>query len=160
MEPFAGIEAFARVVESGSFTRAAQRLQTAKSSVSEAVRALEERLGVRLLDRTTRTVRPTEAGLVFYARCRRLLDQAEAARAEIQTLGAAQSGSLRVTAPDGFAPRFILPGLAEFLNAHPAISIDLVEAQPYANLVDEGFDLAIRITPNPDDRLVVRRIGL
>jgi DNA-binding transcriptional LysR family regulator len=160
MEPFAGMEAFARVVEAGSFTAAAQRLQTAKSSISEAVRALEERLGVRLLDRTTRKVRATEAGLIFYARCRRLLEEAEAARAEVQKAGDAPSGTLRVTAPDGFAPRFILPSLGEFLNAHPAIDVELVEAQAYARLVDEGLDLAIRITPKPDDNLVVRRIGL
>lgn len=160
MEPFAGLEAFARVVEAGSFTAAAARLQTAKSSVSEAVRALEERLGVRLLDRTTRRVRPTEAGLLFYERCRRLLDEAEAARAEVQSAGAAPGGLLRVAAPEGFAPRFILPALAEFLNAHPTLEIELVEAQAYARLVDEGLDLAIRITGTPDPSLVVRKIGV
>lgn len=160
MEPFEGMQIFVRVVETGSFTAAAQRLQTAKSSVSEAVRTLEERLGVRLLDRTTRSVRPTEAGLLFYARCRRLIEDAEAARAEIQSAGDAPSGRLRVTSPDGFAPRFILPSLSEFLNAHPRVDVELVEAQAFSRLVEEGLDLAIRITPSPEENLVVRRIGV
>src|SRR5215510_2594768 len=84
MDSFAGLEAFAAVVERGSFTAAAAALQTAKSSVSETVRALEERLGVRLLERTTRLVRPTEAGSAFYRHCRRLLDDAANARNEAQ----------------------------------------------------------------------------
>ncbi len=159
MEPFAGIEAFVRVIEDGGFTAAAARLQTAKSSVSEAVRSLEERLGVRLLDRTTRRVRPTDAGLAFYRRCRRLMDDAESARAEIQIAGDAPSGLLRVTTPDGFAARFIIPSLGEFLNAFPAINLELVETQPFARLVDEGLDLAIRITSKPDENLIVRKIG-
>ena len=154
------MEAFARVVETGSFTAAAVRLQTAKSSVSEAVRALEERLGVRLLDRTTRRVRPTEAGLVFYERCRRLIEEAETARAEIQVTGKAFAGRIRVATPDGFAPRFILPGLSAFLAAHPSIDVELVEGQAYARLVDEGLDLAIRITGRPEGNLVVRRIAV
>jgi DNA-binding transcriptional LysR family regulator len=88
------------------------------------------------------------------------LDDADAARAEIQTSKNTASGLLRITAPDGFTPRFILPSLGEFLNAHPAINIEVIEAQAYARLVDEGFDLAIRITPKPDDNLVMRKIGL
>lgn len=159
MEPFAGMEAFVRVVETGSFTAAAERLQMAKSSVSETVRALEERLGVRLLDRTTRSVRPTEAGLKFYARCRRLIEDAEAARAEAQTLSEALSGRLRIGAPDAFASRFIVPALAGFLKSHPALAIDLVATAAQSKLVDEGLDLAIRIVAAPHDNLVVRRIG-
>ncbi len=95
MEAFTGIEAFARVVETGSFTAAAQALQSAKSSVSETVRALEERMGVRLLDRTTRRVRPTEAGTAFYRHCRRLLDDLALARSESQ--------ATQKEPPEGFA---------------------------------------------------------
>jgi DNA-binding transcriptional LysR family regulator len=159
MDKFAGIEAFARVVETGGFTAAAAQLQTAKSSVSETVRALEERLGVRLLDRTTRRVRPTEAGLAFYARCRRLLDEADEARAEAQTMHAAPAGKLRIGAPDGFAPRYLVPALTGFLGAYPGIEVEFVEAMALAKLVDEGLDLAIRITRAPEEGLVVRRIG-
>src|SRR5260370_35922904 len=92
MEAFTGIEAFARVVETGSFTAAAQALQAAKSSVSETVRALGERMGVRLLDRTTPRARPTEAGAGFYRHCRRLLAEVEAARAGAQARPTAPAG--------------------------------------------------------------------
>jgi DNA-binding transcriptional LysR family regulator len=160
MVAFAGIEAFARVVETGSVTAAAERLQTAKSSVSESVRALEERLGVRLLERSTRKVRPTEAGLAFYARCRRLLEEEEAARLEVQALQqAAPAGWLRVAAPEGFAARWLVPAIAGFLAAHPAIEVELVESATHVRLVEDGFDLAIRVTGDPGPGLVVRRLA-
>jgi DNA-binding transcriptional LysR family regulator len=159
MAAFAGIEVFVRVVETGSFTAAAERLQTAKSSVSEAVRALEERLGVRLLDRSTRKVQPTEAGRAFYARCRRLLEDETAARREAQALQKAPAGRLRVAAPEGFASRHLMPGLAAFLTAHPAVEIELVEAAGVVRLVEEGFDLAIRVAEAPAPALIVRRLA-
>lgn len=159
MSAFAGIEAFVRVVEAGSFTAAAQRLQTAKSSVSEAVRGLEERLSVRLLDRSTRSVKPTEAGRAFYARCRRLLDEEAAARVEVQSLQDAPVGRLRVAAPECFAARHLVPGLASFLAAHPAVEIELSEAADFVRLVEDGFDLAIRVTEAPAPGLVVRRLA-
>ena len=115
MDSFAGIEAFAAVVERGSFTAAAAALQTAKSSVSETVRALEERMGVRLLERTTRRVRPTEAGAAFYRHCRRLLDDLASARNEAQAAHKQPAGRLRIGAPDAFAERYIVPGLGAFL---------------------------------------------
>ena len=159
MDAFAGMEAFAAVVERGSFTAAAASLQTAKSSISETVRALEERMGVRLLDRTTRRVRPTEAGTAFYRQCRRLLDGAATARAEAQAAQKAPAGRLRVATPDAFAQRYIVPGLPAFLSAHPRVEIDLVEGTAAARLVDEGIDLAIRIVAKPEPNLVVRRIA-
>ncbi|MFO1085547.1 MAG: LysR family transcriptional regulator [Reyranellaceae bacterium] len=159
MDSFAGIEAFTAVVERGSFTAAAATLQTAKSSISETVRALEERLGVRLLERTTRRVRPTEAGAAYYAQCRRLLDAAAAARNEVQAAHKQPAGKLRVGAPDAFAERYIVPGLGTFLAAYPTLSIELVEAAGAADLVEHQLDLAIRIVERPEPRLVVRRIA-
>lgn len=159
MHDLAGIEAFVAVVERGSFTAAAKALQTAKSSVSEAVRALEDRMGARLLGRTTRSVAPTEAGAAFYRTCRRLLDELATARAEAQTRHKSPTGTLRVAAPDGFAPRFIVPGLPSFRAAHPAIDIDLIEGASAARLIDERIDLAIRIVAKPEPSLVVRRIA-
>lgn len=159
MSAFAGIEAFVRVVEAGSFTAAAEHLQTAKSSVSAAVRGLEERLGVRLLDRGTRRVAPTEAGRVFYARCRRLLEEEAAARLEAQSLQETPAGRLRVAAPECFAARHLVPGLASFLAAHPAIEIELAEAAGSVRLVEDGFDLAIRVAEAPAEGLVVRRLA-
>ncbi|WP_428683868.1 LysR family transcriptional regulator [Reyranella sp.] len=159
MEAFAGIEAFARVVETGSFTAAAQTLQSAKSSVSETVRALEERMGVRLLDRTTRRVRPTEAGTAFYRHCRRLLDDLALARSEAQAAQTEPAGRLRIAAPDGFAERYIVPGLPAFLAAYPTIEVELIAGSAALRLVDEGIDLAIRIAEKPEPTLVVRRIA-
>lgn len=159
MDTFAGIEAFAAVVERGSFTAAAEALQTAKSSVSETVRALEERLGVRLLERTTRKVRPTEAGAAFYRQCRRLLDGATSAKSEAQARQEQPAGHLRVGAPDGFAERYIVPGLPSFLAAYPTLSIELIEAAGTSDLIEQGLDLAIRIVERPEPRLVVRRIA-
>jgi DNA-binding transcriptional LysR family regulator len=159
MHELAGIEAFVAVVERGSFTAAARTLQTAKSSVSETVRALEERMGARLLARTTRSVAPTDAGRAFYATCRRLLDELAAARSEAQARHRSPAGTLRVAAPDGFAPRFIVPGLPAFRATHPGIGIELLEGAGAARLVDERLDLAIRIVARPDPSLVVRRIA-
>jgi DNA-binding transcriptional LysR family regulator len=159
MDSFAGLEVFAQVVEAGSFTAAASSLGMTKSSVSETVRALEDRLGVRLLDRTTRRVRPTEAGRAFYARCRRALAEARAARLEVQTHQSIPTGQLRIAAPEGFARRYLVPGLPGFLAAHPAMEIDLVEGSGLVRLVEERFDLAIRVARSPDEGLVVRRLA-
>jgi DNA-binding transcriptional LysR family regulator len=159
MRAFLGIEAFIRVVETGSITAAADRLQTAKSSVSETVRALEERLGVRLLDRSTRKVRPTEAGRAFYLRCIRLLVDEEAARLEAQASQTAPAGRLRIASPECFTARHLMPGLPTFLSAHPAVEIEFVEAPASARLVEDGFDLAIRVTEAPAPGLVVRRLA-
>lgn len=159
MQVFHGIEAFVAVVETGSFTGAAAQLQTAKSSISDLVRSLEDQVGARLLDRTTRAVRPTEAGLAFYARGRRLLDEAQAAREEIQAMVEEPAGRLRIAAPDGFAPRYLIPALYEFRTAYPAVDIEVVESAATVRLVDDEFDLAIRISRQPTPNQVVRRIG-
>jgi DNA-binding transcriptional LysR family regulator len=159
MESLTGIEAFARVVETGSFTAAATHLQTAKSSVSDTVRGLEERLGVRLLERTTRSVRPTDAGMRFYARCRRLLDEADAARAEVRAFQSAPAGRLRVSVPESFGERYIVPGLASFLAAFPSVVVEVMSDPRHVRLVEEEFDLAIRVTETLAPTLVTRRIG-
>jgi DNA-binding transcriptional LysR family regulator len=128
MESLSGIEAFVQVVETGSFTAAASRLQTAKSSVSDSVRALEERLGVRLLERTTRHVRPNDAGRLFYTRCRRLLDEADTARTEVRAFQTAPTGRLRLAVPENFGDRYILPGLPGFLAAFPTVRVEVISA--------------------------------
>ena len=159
MSAFLGIEAFVRVVETGSVTAAAERMQAAKSSVSEQVRALEERLGVRLLDRGPRSVRPTEAGMVFYRRCVRMLEEAEAGRLEAVAMQDAPTGRLRVAAPEGFSARFIMPSLTGFFAAHPSVEIEIVEDTRFVKLTEESFDLAIRVTGAPTQGQVVRRLA-
>ena len=159
MESLNGIEVFVQVVETGSFTAAAGRLQTAKSSVSDAVRALEERLGVRLLERTTRHVRPNDVGRLFYTRCRRLLDEADTARAEVRAFQTAPTGRLRLAVPDDFGERYILPGLPGFLAAFPSVQVEFISAARHTRLVAEEFDLAIRMIETPAPTLVARRVG-
>lgn len=159
MNPFDGMAAFARVVEAGSFTRAAAQLGTTKSSVSEAVRRLEDRLGVRLLNRTTRRVSATQAGQAFYARCRRALQEAQAADHEAQALHAEPIGRLRVAAPEAFARLHLVPVLPSLLDEYPALQVEIVEGAPAIDLVREGFDLAVRIGDHPPGDLAVHRLG-
>lgn len=157
--PFDGMMVFARVVEAGGFSRAAEELGVTKSSVSEAVRRLEARLGVRLLDRTTRRLAATDAGRAFYARCRAALAEAEAGRAEAQALHSEPIGPLRVAAPEAFARLHMAPAMAALLASHPGLRLELVEGAQAVDLIEAGFDLAIRITPQPAENLVVRRLG-
>lgn len=154
-----GLPAFVRVVETGSFTRAAADLAVTKSTVSEAVRRLEQRLGVRLLDRTTRLVTPTDAGRAYYERARRALDEAAAAAADARALQERPAGRLRVATPEVFAQRHIVPLLPAFLGTYPDLRIELVESAAAVDLLDAGVDLAIRITPTVNDTLIVRRLG-
>jgi len=157
--PLEDIPTFVRVVETGSFTRAARELSITKSTASETVRRLEERLGVRLLDRTTRRVSTTEAGRAFYARARRALDEALAAVADARALQEEPVGRLRVATPAVFAQTCIVPLLPEFLEAHPGLQIEFVEGAAAVDLLESGVDLAIRITATPNDALIVGRLG-
>ena len=160
MRNLAGIEAFVAVAEAGSFTKAAERLQTGKSSVSDSVRALEDRLGVRLIERTTRHLRLTEAGTAFVARCRATLDELEAARAEARAHHDAPEGHVRVAVPAGLSERLIVPTLADLLTRYPGLSVELVGSVATGKLIEDGFDLAIRVTDAPANTDVVKRIGV
>jgi DNA-binding transcriptional LysR family regulator len=159
MDLLDGMRVFVRVVDEASFTRAAQALRLSRSSASEKVRELEEALGVRLLQRTTRRVGVTEAGRAFYARSRRTMDEADAARREAQALSRNPAGSLRVGAPEIFARLFLVPALAAFMQRYPSVTVELVEAIRAANLVEEELDLSIRIAGTLEPGLVARRIG-
>lgn len=159
MDPFDGMDLFARVVEAGSFTRAAETLGVGKSSVSERIAGLERRLGVRLLDRTTRRLTPTEAGRLFYERARQAREAAEAAHSEIQALQSEPAGLLRVGAVELLTRLHLVPALSAFLADNPLMRIEFVESVAAQNLVEEGLDLAIRITAAPSPSTVVRRIG-
>lgn len=159
MTPFDGMAVFARVVEAGSFTRAAEELGLTKSAVSEQVRRLETRLGVRLLDRTTRRLAPTEAGRAYHAHARRALDAALAGEAEARALQAEPIGTLRVAVPETFARLHLNPLLPDLLDAYPGLKVELVEGVASVDLVADGFDLAIRVSESPADNLIVRRLG-
>lgn len=155
----APIAAFVRVVETGSFTAAASALGVSKSQVSRAVRALEDRLGARLLHRTTRAVGPTEAGSAFYARCSRILADLEEAEQAVAHLQSAPRGTLRVSLPHSFGVRYLSPLIAEFMVRYPELRVEANFSERRVDLVDEGFDLAVRIGVLDDSSLIARRLG-
>ena len=159
MDRFVAITAFARVVETGSFARAAERLDTSVSSVSRHVSELEAHLDARLLNRTTRRLSLTESGRVFHERCVQLLaDLAEAE--ESATAGNVKPrGTLRLTSSITFGARHLAPAIAEFIARFPAMRFDVELSDRAVDLVDEGFDVAVRIGAIGSQNLVGRKVG-
>jgi DNA-binding transcriptional LysR family regulator len=152
------IATFARVVEAGSFTAAAEALGVRKSSVSRAVSALEAALGIRLLQRTTRRLSLTDAGRAYYQRARDALASLEEAQQAAAALGAAPRGLVRITAPTDLGAG-IAPVLATFLRAHPAVRVEVSLTPRLVDLVKEGFDLAVRAGPLLDSSLLARKLA-
>ena len=150
---------FAAVVREGSFTKAARRLGITKQTTSERIGKLEERLGVRLLERTTRSVKATEPGATYYERCAAIATQIEEANAEVQRRQAEPVGLLRVSAPVLYGRRFMAPVIADFLDRYPKVRIEVVLADRRIDLIEEGFDLAIRIGTLDDSSLVAQKLG-
>lgn len=150
---------FASVVSEGSFTAAARLQGITKQSVSQRISHLEEQLGVRLLERTTRRLRPTEAGRRYYERCRAIVSQIDDANREAQQQQREPSGLLRLSAPTLYGRRYLAPVLASYLARFPRVRIELVLAERRVNLIDEGFDLAIRVGTLNDSTLSARRLG-
>ena len=151
--------AFARVAEMESFTGAAKSLGLPKATVSLAVQRLEERLGVRLLHRTTRRVHLTQDGTVFYERCRDLLSDAEEVETLFQQTPEALSGRIRVDMPSRMARLRVIPALPRFLERHPAVEIELGSTDRAVDLVREGYDCVVRVGSAGDSGLIARRIG-
>lgn len=150
---------FVMVADLGGFSAAARQLDLQKSWVSRELAQLEERLGVRLLHRTTRQVSLTEAGAQLLPHARRVVAALEAAESEMESLGGHARGQLRVTVPYAFA-RFVLAGaLPEFLRAYPDIRIHIDTSSQVADLVHDSYDLAVRIGELPSSSLVVRPIA-
>lgn len=150
---------FTQVVEAGSFTRAAEALGLSKAAVSEHVSRLEDRLGVRLLQRTTRTLSLTEAGEACYRHSRAMREEAEAAAAAATERHAEPVGLLRVACPQAFTDRHLVRLLPRFLAAWPRLAVEFSEAPVHVDLIGERFDLAIRIGALPDSGLVARRLA-
>lgn len=152
------IEAFVAVVEVGSFVGAAQRLNQSKAAVSKQVAYLEDEVGARLLNRTTRSVSLTPDGLVFVARCRELLQQWHDATDEISDRKAQARGLLRINVPVSYGISHLAPLWAGFMTSHPQVRLDVTLSDRVVDLVDEGFDLAIRIGQLPSSSLISRRL--
>ncbi len=159
MDSLSDIAVFVQVVDSGSFTAAAEKLELSKSVVSKYVTRLENRLGAQLLNRTTRRLSLTEVGHTFYARSQRGLQELEAAKAEVSCMQDAPRGTLRLNAPMSFGILHIAPMLPDFLAAYPDLSVDMNLDDRQVDLIAEGFDVAIRIAELPDSSLVARRLA-
>lgn len=159
MDRFARMDTFIRVVEAGSISGAANRLGIAKSAVSRRLKELEEHLGVELFHRTTRKMNLTDSGRTYYHQCVRILDDVlEAELSTSQAHGELQ-GSLKVALPLSFGLMHLGPAMSEFLQEHPQIAFDLDFNDREVDLMQEGFDLAIRIANLPDSSLIARRLA-
>lgn len=159
MDSLTDIVVFVRVVDDGSFTRAAERLKLSRSVVSKYVTRLEGRLGARLLNRTTRRLSLTEAGRIFYERSRRGLQDIEEAEAEVSRLQEKPRGVLRINSPMSFGILHIAPALPEFLAQHPEVSVEMNLDDRVVDVIEEGFDVSIRIMEMPDSSLIARRLA-
>ena len=159
MDRFNALATFAKVVEQGSFARAADRLSVSTSAVSRQVAELEAHLDVRLLNRTTRRLSLTEAGQAFFERCVQLLADLEETESSVRSTALEPKGTLRVTCGVTFGERHLAPAIAEFAGLHPQVSFDVDLSDRVVDLVEEGFDLAIRIGAVGHQALVSRRIG-
>lgn len=159
MDRLMEMEAFATVVDQGGFTDAAKKMGISKSSVSKHVSSLEARLGARLLNRTTRRVSPTEIGLAYYDRARRVLNDAGEADALVTAMQSEPSGLLRISVATDFGVNLLSPVLGEFLLEYPDITVNMVLNNRYVELISEGFDMAIRIGELEDSSLRARKIA-
>ncbi len=150
---------FAVVVGSGSFTRAADKLKLPKSTVSRKVSQLEKRVGVRLINRTTRNLKPTETGKLYYQHCVRMLEQAEEADRVVNNMQAEPSGLLRISTPLSFGTPFFVSTIKSFLEHYPKVDIEIISDDKQLDMLDEEIDIAFRIGPLSDSSLVTRNLG-
>lgn len=160
MDRFDELAVFAAILDAGSLAAAARRLRRSAPAVTRALSALEERVGARLIERTTRRLTPTEAGRRLAARARAILaDYGEAVGEASRSPDAPLRGLLRVTAPLAFGRRHVTPLVTGFLDLHPGLRIELVLNDRNLDLVEEGLDVAVRIGALADSSLVARRVG-
>jgi DNA-binding transcriptional LysR family regulator len=158
MDRMTSMATFVKVVESGGFSAAARTLGMSPSMVTAHVQSLEERLGVRLLNRSTRRVSLTEVGHAYYERCSQVLADVEDADQIAQALQSTPRGTLRLNTSIAIPP-LLAPVITEFVALYPEVSINLTMTDRMIDLVEEGFDLAVRNMPVPDSSLVVRRVA-
>jgi len=149
---------FTKVVETKSFTGAADALGLPKSTVSRKLAQLEERLGVRLVQRTTRKLALTEIGEAYYQRCSRIVADIHSAEQVVTDMQSTPRGRLRITASIDFTTRFLGTIVADFLAQHPEINVELEGTDRVVDMIEEGFDLAVRFGPMPESTLIARRL--
>lgn len=159
MDKLVALQFFVRVVESRSFSQAARELGVGQPAVSKQIAALERRLGAQLLSRTPRALRPTPAGLEFYEAAVRMLSDLDDAENRVAQGHDLPTGAVRVAVPPILTSMFIVPKLPEFYRLFPEVAIEFVVSERYADLVQEGLDLAIRVGHLENSGLVARKIG-
>jgi len=159
MDRLSGMEVFRQVAEDGGFSAAGRSLGLSKSVVSKQVQALEQHLGVRLLNRTTRRLSLTEAGHRYLGRCVAILDELEDAERAVTELTANPRGVLRINVPVSFGLLHLSPLMPEFLRRHPDLEVEVTLNDRFVDLVDEGYDAAVRVTRLEDSTLIARRLA-
>jgi DNA-binding transcriptional LysR family regulator len=159
MDQFAALRAFVAVAEARSFSSAALALRIAKSAVSRQVSDLESALGARLIHRTTRSLSLSEAGRAYFERAARILADLDDANRAVGELQAAPRGRLRISAPMSFGFLHLMPALSDFMARYPEVVVDLAMNDRFVDLVNEGFDVAIRIATLPDSSLIARQLA-
>ena len=158
MDRLVSMAVFKQTVDVGSFAAAARYFGISPEMAGNHVRGLEAHLGVRLLNRSTRRLNLTEAGGIYYERCTRILADIQDAEAEVGVLQASPRGLLRVTAPVTFGLLHIAPAVSEYMARYPDVKLDVGVSDRHVNLIEEGYDLAIRVGELPDSNLVARRL--
>jgi DNA-binding transcriptional LysR family regulator len=160
MDRFSSMQLFTRIVELGSFTKAADDLGLPRATVTHAVQQLEKRLGVRLLQRTTRHVSPTQDGAAYYERCLRLLTDLEEAESAFVNTGSKPRGKLRVDLHGTLAKHFLLPVIGQFFERYPDIELEIGMGDRLVDLVREGVDCVLRVGELAESSMVGRRVAL
>ena len=159
MDRITQLEAFVRVVDRGSFSRVAEELRVQQSTVSKWIAALEEELGTTLIERTTRSQRVTEAGQRLYRRAQAIVDEYEQAMGEARQGDEGLRGRIRISLPTVFGRLFVVPLLTALLREHPELEVDMVLGDRYVNLVEEGFDVAVRVGVQVDSTMRLHPLG-
>nr|WP_174506182.1 LysR family transcriptional regulator [Acinetobacter sp. Marseille-Q1620] len=159
MDQLKAMKSFACIIEQGSLSKAAELLNSSPSSVARLLAALEEKLGIRLVNRTTRSISLTEEGAEYLAWCRHILNEVELMETSLEARKNSISGELKISAPIEFGNIFITPLINEYLKKYPAVSIQLNLSDKFEDIVQSNLDLAIRIGELPDSSLIATRIG-
>ena len=159
MDKLTRIKVFVNVVETGSFSAASDRLGISRAAASKYISQLEDHLGGRLLNRTTRHVSTTESGRSYFERCKEMLHIMEEADDMVSGLSGTPRGTLRISAPSVFAERHVVPLISEFTKKYADVKVEIMVSDRYVDLVDEGFDLAIRVMGKEDSDLIARRLA-
>src|ERR1700683_629820 len=158
MDRLTSLTTFVQVVDSGGFSAAGRRLKMSTTMVSNHVQALEDRLGARLLNRTTRKVSLTEVGKAYYSQCTHILAELEQADGMASASESTPRGPLRVYTSAHMVP-FIAPAVSQFLASYSEVKVDLVMGERAVDLIDERYDVVVRLAPPPDSNLIVRSLA-